>query len=103
MIVLLSSGCCLQLKMLGFLMSIFAIFALIIFVSLRFLDSPSRQLFVGYLSVASLISMFASPLLIIVSSLKFQIFRPLDYGIPSHSCCCLHIPVPESGDQNEKR
>ncbi|KAK6264547.1 hypothetical protein QUC31_012718 [Theobroma cacao] len=63
-----------KLKMLGFLISVFAIFALIVFVSLRFLDSPSRQLFVGYLSVASLVSMFASPLLVIVSSSQFLIY-----------------------------
>ncbi|TYJ13205.1 hypothetical protein E1A91_A10G035800v1 [Gossypium mustelinum] len=54
-----------KLKMLGFLVSVFAVFASIVFVSLQFLDSSSRQLFIGYLSVASLISMFASPLLII--------------------------------------
>ncbi|KAL8113151.1 hypothetical protein AgCh_020468 [Apium graveolens] len=32
---------------------------------MKLFDSSSRQLFVGYLSVASLISMFASPLFII--------------------------------------
>ncbi|XP_021294666.1 bidirectional sugar transporter SWEET2a-like isoform X2 [Herrania umbratica] len=61
-----------KLKMLGFLISVFAIFALIVFVSLRFLDSPSRQLFVGYLSIASLVSMFASPLLIINLVIKMR-------------------------------
>ncbi|KAL1169670.1 hypothetical protein V6Z11_A05G162000 [Gossypium hirsutum] len=54
-----------KLKMLGLLISVFATFASIVFASMRFLDSPSRQHFVGYLSVASLISMFASPLIII--------------------------------------
>ncbi|XP_043688146.1 bidirectional sugar transporter SWEET2-like isoform X2 [Telopea speciosissima] len=54
-----------KVKMLGFLLSVLSIFAIIVFVSLRLLDSPMRQIFVGYLSGASLISMFASPLFII--------------------------------------
>lgn len=54
-----------KLKMLGLLLSVLALFASIVFASMRFFDPPSRQLFVGYLSVASLINMFASPLLII--------------------------------------
>ncbi|XP_039061681.1 bidirectional sugar transporter SWEET2a-like [Hibiscus syriacus] len=61
-----------KLKMLGFLVSVFAFFASIVFVSLEFFDSPTRQLFVGYLSVASLISMFASPLLIINLVIKMR-------------------------------
>ncbi|KAK1258728.1 Bidirectional sugar transporter SWEET2a [Acorus gramineus] len=54
-----------SLKMSGLLMMVFGIFAMIAFVSLQFLDPPSRQMLVGYLSVASLITMFASPLFII--------------------------------------
>ncbi|XVF87243.1 hypothetical protein PTKIN_Ptkin18bG0103100 [Pterospermum kingtungense] len=61
-----------KLKMLGFLASVFAAFAFIVLVTLRFLDPPTRQLFVGYLSVASLISMFASPLLIINLVIKMR-------------------------------
>ncbi|CAI0381961.1 unnamed protein product [Linum tenue] len=38
----------------------------IAFVSLRFLDSHTRQLSIGYISVFSLIFMFASPVFIIV-------------------------------------
>ena len=45
------------------------VFAAIVFVSLEFFDHTKRQTFVGYLSVASLISMFASPLSIIVGFL----------------------------------
>lgn len=56
---------CLQAKMTWFLVAVFAVFAVIVFVSLTVFVSPYRQLFVGYLSVASLISMFASPLFII--------------------------------------
>ncbi|OMO82798.1 SWEET sugar transporter [Corchorus capsularis] len=70
-----------KLKMLGFLVSIFSIFGLIVFVSLRFLDSPSRQLFVGYLSVASLISMFASPLLIINLVIKMRSVEYMPFSL----------------------
>lgn len=54
-----------KLKMLGLLLGVFALFIGIVLVSVKLFDPPSRQLFVGYLSVASLISMFASPLFII--------------------------------------
>ncbi|XP_007025233.2 PREDICTED: bidirectional sugar transporter SWEET2a [Theobroma cacao] len=70
-----------KLKMLGFLISVFAIFALIVFVSLRFLDSPSRQLFVGYLSVASLVSMFASPLLVINLVIKMKSVEYMPFSL----------------------
>nr|XP_029119187.1 bidirectional sugar transporter SWEET2a isoform X2 [Elaeis guineensis] len=54
-----------KLKMAGLLIAVFCAFALVICVSLELLDDGRRQMFVGYLSVASLISMFASPLFII--------------------------------------
>ncbi|WOG89713.1 hypothetical protein DCAR_0208951 [Daucus carota subsp. sativus] len=54
-----------KVKMLGLLLGVFALFIVIALVSIKLFDPPSRQLFVGYLSVASLISMFASPLFII--------------------------------------
>lgn len=54
-----------KVNMLGLLVAVFAVFAIIVFISLRFFESSSRQLFVGYISVFSLISMFASPLFII--------------------------------------
>uniref|UniRef100_A0A5B7BG34 Bidirectional sugar transporter SWEET n=1 Tax=Davidia involucrata TaxID=16924 RepID=A0A5B7BG34_DAVIN len=54
-----------KVKMSGLLVAVFAMFAIISFVSIRLFDPPARQIFVGYLSVASLISMFASPLFII--------------------------------------
>ncbi|XP_010926193.2 bidirectional sugar transporter SWEET2a isoform X2 [Elaeis guineensis] len=53
-----------KLRMSGLLIAVFCVFALIICVSLELLDGRTRQMFVGYLSVASLISMFASPLCI---------------------------------------
>ncbi|XP_071922605.1 bidirectional sugar transporter SWEET2a-like isoform X1 [Coffea arabica] len=54
-----------KVKMLGLLLAVFAVFSIIICVSLKLFEPPNRQLFVGYLSVLSLISMFASPLFII--------------------------------------
>jgi solute carrier family 50 (sugar transporter) len=57
----------LQLKMGALLIGVLGLFALIVYVSSVFFDHPIRMTLVGYLSVASLISMFASPLLVIVS------------------------------------
>ncbi|KAL6567330.1 Bidirectional sugar transporter SWEET2a [Orobanche gracilis] len=54
-----------KLKMLGLLLAVFSVFAIIVSVSIRVFEPPNRQLVVGYLSVFSLISMFASPLFII--------------------------------------
>lgn len=53
--------------MMGLIAAVIVVFAFVVFVSLGLLDYDERQTFVGYLSVASLISMFASPLFIIVS------------------------------------
>ncbi|KAF8409165.1 hypothetical protein HHK36_005239 [Tetracentron sinense] len=52
-------------KMSGLLLAVFGLFVIIVFVSMRLFYPPMRQVFVGYLSVASLISMFSSPLFII--------------------------------------
>ncbi|KAF9620602.1 hypothetical protein IFM89_013628 [Coptis chinensis] len=54
-----------KVKMTGFLLAVFGVFAIIVVVSLKVLDHHMRQMFVGCLSVVSLISMFASPLFII--------------------------------------
>ncbi|KAK1554941.1 hypothetical protein Q3G72_019489 [Acer saccharum] len=54
-----------KLKMSGLLVSVFALFVIIAYVSMEHFDSQTRRFFVGCLSVASLISMFASPLFII--------------------------------------
>ncbi|XP_073027394.1 bidirectional sugar transporter SWEET2a-like [Primulina eburnea] len=56
---------CRKIKMLGLLMAVFSVFGIIVFLSIRVFQPPNRQLFVGYLSVFSLISMFASPLFVI--------------------------------------
>ncbi|ONK79188.1 uncharacterized protein A4U43_C01F3820 [Asparagus officinalis] len=54
-----------KLKMSGLLVAVFGAVILVMYCSLEFFDHKRRQLFVGYLSIASLISMFASPLSII--------------------------------------
>ncbi|KAF4347017.1 hypothetical protein F8388_017835 [Cannabis sativa] len=59
-----------KLKMTGLLLAVIAIFAVVVFVSIRVLDNSARQTFVGFLSVVSLISMFASPLFIIKLVIK---------------------------------
>lgn len=65
----------------GLLMAVFGVFAIIVFVSMKLFGPDSRQLFVGYLSVASLISMFASPLFIIVSSYENFAILTFDFEI----------------------
>ncbi|XP_077228050.1 bidirectional sugar transporter SWEET2a-like isoform X1 [Tasmannia lanceolata] len=55
-----------RVKMSGLLLAVFGVFGVIVFVSIRCLDPIARQIFVGCLSVAALIFMFASPLFIIV-------------------------------------
>ena len=87
-------------------MAVFGIYAIIVFVSMKLFDPHSRQLFVGYLSVASLISMFASPLFIIVSSYEnFTIlililrFYVLSWYLHVYNNIC----VIEFGDSNKER
>lgn len=60
--------------MLGLLLAVLGIFVIILVGSLQIDDSSMRRIFVGFLSCASLISMFASPLFIIVSFLSFHRF-----------------------------
>ncbi|XP_027341230.1 bidirectional sugar transporter SWEET2-like isoform X1 [Abrus precatorius] len=54
-----------KVRMLGLLLAVLGIFAIILFISLQIVDVLMLRLFVGFLSCASLISMFASPLFII--------------------------------------
>lgn len=54
-------------KMTGLLLAVLALFAAIFIGSLQISDPETRRMFVGFLSCGSLISMFASPLFIIVS------------------------------------
>ncbi|KAM1917745.1 hypothetical protein ACFX13_037309 [Malus domestica] len=59
-----------KLRMMGLIAAVIVVFAFVVFVTLELLDYDERQMFVGYLSVASLISMFASPLFIIKLVIK---------------------------------
>ncbi|KAJ4726522.1 Bidirectional sugar transporter SWEET [Melia azedarach] len=54
-----------KVRMLGLLLAVFGVFAIIVVGSLHIVDASLRQIFVGLLSCAALISMFASPLFII--------------------------------------
>ncbi|KAL6975570.1 Bidirectional sugar transporter sweet2 [Sarracenia purpurea var. burkii] len=55
-----------KLRMLGLLLAVFGLFAVIVAGSLRISDFNVRHLLIGCLSSASLVSMFASPLFVIV-------------------------------------
>ncbi|KAK7244091.1 hypothetical protein RIF29_38909 [Crotalaria pallida] len=54
-----------KVRMLGLLLAVIVIFAVVLVGSLQIPDNETRWLFVGSMSCASLISMFASPLFII--------------------------------------
>ncbi|OIW08197.1 hypothetical protein TanjilG_26486 [Lupinus angustifolius] len=54
-----------KVRMLRLLLAVIGIFAIILVGSLEVADSNTRRMFVGFLSCASLISMFASPLFVI--------------------------------------
>ncbi|KAE8718698.1 Bidirectional sugar transporter SWEET2 [Hibiscus syriacus] len=54
-----------RIRMLGLLLAVFGLMAIIVAGSLQIADRGTRWVFVGLLSCASLISMFASPLFII--------------------------------------
>ncbi|CAL2252106.1 unnamed protein product [Prunus armeniaca] len=92
-----------KLRMLGLLGAVAVIFAFVVFMSLGVLEYDDRQTFVGYLSVASLISMFASPLFIIVSScgiiLSQIAFRPCNF---LSLMLFLIYPFAETGYQNKE-
>jgi len=59
-------------KMLGLLFVVFAVVGVIVAGSLQIPDQLTRWYFVGFLSCGSLVSMFASPLFVIVSSQKMS-------------------------------
>ncbi|XP_028763861.1 bidirectional sugar transporter SWEET2-like isoform X1 [Neltuma alba] len=54
-----------KVRMIGLLLAVLGIFAIVVTVSLQIINHSTRQMFVGFLSSAALISMFASPLFII--------------------------------------
>lgn len=100
-------GCLLQVKMLGLLLAVFVLVAIIVYLSIRLFEPPTRQIFVGYLTVASLISMFASPLFVIVrSSLNFTptfFFIEGTFCFPLVQCVTNNFWSTEFGDQDEER
>lgn len=53
--------------MFGFLVAVLGLFGIIVVGSLQIADTNTRWIFVGILSSAALISMFASPLFVVVS------------------------------------
>jgi solute carrier family 50 protein (sugar transporter) len=63
------------------------VFAVIAHASIAFFEQPARQLFVGCVSMASLISMFASPLAVMVWSLSVPCNRD------THSYCSKAGPA----------
>ncbi|KAK4285829.1 hypothetical protein QN277_002472 [Acacia crassicarpa] len=54
-----------KVRMVGLLLAVLGIFAIIVIASLQIINDSTRRLLVGFLSCATLISMFASPLFII--------------------------------------
>ncbi|XP_073220086.1 bidirectional sugar transporter SWEET2-like [Cicer arietinum] len=54
-----------KMRMFGLLLAVFGIFGIILVGSLKITDSSMRRMLVGFLSCASLISLFVSPLFII--------------------------------------
>jgi len=80
-----------QLKITGLLFLVVFAFALIAHASIALFDQPVRQLFVGSVSMASLVSMFASPLAVMVCYPNSQaiLLGRLDF---SHAVCvnCDH-------------
>ncbi|KAF3663278.1 putative receptor-like protein kinase-like [Capsicum annuum] len=72
--------CSTQLKMLGLVLGVFAVFAAIVAISLYLFEPRTRQTFVGYLSVFSLISMFASPLFVIITNGLSKLFDAAGLG-----------------------
>lgn len=91
--------------MLGLLLAVFAVFGVIVFLSINIFEPPNRQLFIGYLSVFSLVSMFASPLFIIVSSFnKLSSLLLFKYVLSVLLTYYLKLSfIAEFGDKNKER
>lgn len=78
-----------RVKMIALLLLVVGIVTAIALVTYEFMEQPLRKLFVGSLSVFSLISMFASPLSIIVRASWFKTI--------------ITLIVSEAGNWNKKR
>ena len=93
--------------MLGLLFGVLVLFAIVVTGSLQIVDPWMRRVVVGLLSCASLISMFASPLFIIVSYSRQLWFITLPWFIPyAKMLISFYISssflYPESGDPNKE-
>ncbi|GFP78693.1 bidirectional sugar transporter sweet2, partial [Phtheirospermum japonicum] len=76
-----------KLRMFGLIFSVLAIFAIIVVGSLLIVDFEVRHLTIGFLSCASLISMFASPLFIINLVIRT---RSVEF-MPFHLSLCTFL------------
>ncbi|KAL7143490.1 hypothetical protein ABFS83_08G194000 [Erythranthe nasuta] len=76
-----------KLRMIGLLLAVFVLFAAIIIGSLLIVDFEIRHLTIGFLSCATLISMFASPLFVI--NLVIQT-RSVEF-MPFHLSLCTFL------------
>ncbi|XP_052179292.1 bidirectional sugar transporter SWEET2a-like [Diospyros lotus] len=70
-----------RVKMMGLLLGVFGVFAAIAFASLNLFEPPERQIFVGYLSAMSLISMFASPMFVINLVIKTKSVEYMPFSL----------------------
>lgn len=78
----------LQFKMSALLLGVFGLFAVIAIGSLLVTDLELRHLIIGFLSCATLISMFASPLSIMVCSFLWNLHYDLIVSFWFHSFKC---------------
>ena len=88
--------------MIGLLLAVFAIFIAIVAGSLQIANVPLRRNVVGILSCASLVSMFASPLFIIVSLVCKLLLVYLLLLDAYFSCSFDFLTLSEFGDSNKE-
>ncbi|KAK1380176.1 hypothetical protein POM88_023478 [Heracleum sosnowskyi] len=83
----------LSVKMLGLLLGVFALFGVVVLVSIRLFDSPSQQLSIGFLGIATLISTFCSPLSIsnLVIKTKRVEFLPFYLSLSTFLTCLFFL------------
>ncbi|KAL2245513.1 UNVERIFIED_CONTAM: Bidirectional sugar transporter SWEET2 [Sesamum indicum] len=89
-----------RLRMLGLLLMVFGLFAVIAIGSLLIVDFEARHLTIGFISCASLISMFASPLFIIT---RYSVEMIFSTSVANVRNCIVHFPVCEGGFSTKAR
>ncbi|XP_070037552.1 bidirectional sugar transporter SWEET2 isoform X3 [Nicotiana tabacum] len=77
-------------RILGWILTVFGLFAIIVIGSLLILELQLRRIIIGSLSCASLISMFASPLFIIDQERRIHAILPVPLHLPNE---CLFLFV----------